>query len=507
AWLASSNYEVFSRSRLLLRLRDAGRQFATAAGLPPDMNFLTQVAGGQSALALYDIGKLQFLYITRSPSATAMQSQLWQTRSRFESRRAGGGMFYLRRDPESDREVAFAVNGNYLLLSTREDLMASALQLMSANTGNGASQDRGIEADPWWAQSVAAAGPPGDLRMVLNLDKIVPSPYFRSYWVQQNGTDMKEYAAAVSDLFRTKETYREERVLLKKAAASAGVPEDVSGLVRLVPQSAGFYQAESCPSVESCVAPLETKILAPHSGSRPPDQIAPQVSLSSGEVGATSDLEARIDQPSMQRGSDSQAAAALKTILQKNQVAAVLQVQSTEPDSGGVFVTIHSAMVLAAGGDWDEVAARQALAEFLGPKLTVSGLGVGWKQVNNYYQLDGLQTLVAAVRGKYLLVSDNAGLVSDMLGNVNRRIEMKPASLMAGFNHRGERNNFYRLATLIDRPDLGPSGIPNGDKQPQFFSENIASLSTTLAGVSSEKIVVRDSGDKVLQTVTYEWSQ
>jgi hypothetical protein len=31
-------------------------------------------------------------------------------------------------------------------------------------------------------------------------------------------------------------------------------------------------------------------------------------------------------------------------------------------------------------------------------------------------------------------------------------------------------------------------------------------LSSTLAGVGSEKIVIRDSGDKVLQTVTYEWS-
>lgn len=507
AWLASSNYEVFSRSRLLLRLRDAGKQFATAAGLPPDMNFLTQLAGGQSALALYDIGKLQFLYITRSPSATAMQSQLWQTRSRFESRSAGGVTFYLRRDPESDREVAFAINGNYLLLSTRKDLMASALQLMAANTGNSASKDRSIEADAWWAQSVAAAGPPGDLRMVLNLDKIVPSPYFRSYWVQQNVTDMKEYAAAVSDLFRTKETYREERVLLKKAAASAGVPDDVSDLVRLVPQGAGFYQAEGCPSVESCLAPLETKILEPQLGSRPPVQIAPQVSLTSGEVGATSDLEARIDQPPMQRGSDSEAASALKAVLKKNQVAAVLQVQSTEQDSGGVFVKIHSAVALAASGDWDETTARQALAEFLAPRLTASGLGVGWKQMNDYYQLDGLQTLMVAVRGKYLLVSDDAALISEMLANVNRKSEMKTAVFMAGFNHRGERNNFYRLASVVDRPDLGPSGIPSGERQPQFFSENIASLSTTLAGISSEKIVVRDSGDKVLQTVTYEWSQ
>ena len=131
AWLASSNYEVFSRSRLLLRLKEAGKQFADAAGLPADMNFLSQVAGGESALALYDIGKLQFVYITRLPSANAMQNQLWQARSKFEIRNAGGVTFYLRRDPESQREVEFAVSGNYLLLATREDLMAGALQLLA----------------------------------------------------------------------------------------------------------------------------------------------------------------------------------------------------------------------------------------------------------------------------------------------------------------------------------------------------------------------------------------
>src|SRR5713101_9716541 len=101
-WLGSSNYEVFSRSRLFLRLREAGKQFATAAGLPPDMNFLSQVAGSQSALALYDIGKLHFLYITRLPSASSMQTALWQTRAKFEARSAGGVTFYLRRDPEAE---------------------------------------------------------------------------------------------------------------------------------------------------------------------------------------------------------------------------------------------------------------------------------------------------------------------------------------------------------------------------------------------------------------------
>ncbi len=514
AWLASSNYEVFSRSRLLLRLRDAGKQFASAAGLPPDMSFLTQVAGSQSALALYDIGKLQFLYITRLPAATSMQSQLWQVRSKFESRSTGGTTFYLRRDPESDREVCFAVNGNYLFLSTREDLLAGALQLMVGSTGHD-NEARSIEAESWWAQSVTTAGAVGDLRMVLNLDKIVPSAYFRSYWVQQNVADMRAYSAAVSDLFRSKQEYREERALLKKAAvvASAAVaPDDVTDLVHLVPEGAGFYQAKGCPSIESCLGPLEAKILAPRlapfSGQAPPGQLAPQAQLTSGETGASSDLETRIDQSPMQHVSDSEASSALKAILQKNQVRTVLQVQSTEHDLEGVFVRLHSAVALAGGSDWDDAAARSALAKFVGPSLTASQLGVGWKQVNGYYELDGLRTLLAAVRGRYLIISDDPALISGMLANVNHKLDLKPAVFVAGFDHQREGKNFARLAAVVDRPDASPPpGIPGAARQPQFFSENIASLSSALAGMSSEKIVIRDAGEKVLQTVTYEWSQ
>src|SRR6267378_8212536 len=106
--------------------------------------------------------------------------------------------------------------------------MASALQLIKEGTGRRIDapgiETRSIEAESWWSQSVAAAGAAGDLRMVLNLDKIVPSPYFRSYWIQRNITDMKQYSAAVCDLFLSGKEYREERVLLKKSAAAALQP-------------------------------------------------------------------------------------------------------------------------------------------------------------------------------------------------------------------------------------------------------------------------------------------
>jgi hypothetical protein len=504
AWLGSSNYEVFSRSRLLLRLNDAGKQFAAAAGLPPDMNFMSQVAGGESALALYDIGKLQFVYITRLPSANAMQDQLWQTRAKFETRNAGGMTFYLRRDPESQREVEFAVHENYLLLATREDLMASALQLMAGG------KDRTIDAEPWFGRSVAAAGPVGDLRMVLNLEKIVPSPYFRSYWVQQNISAMKSYAAAVSDLFRSGKEYREERVLLKRtgdAASTNEQGEEVSDLIRLVPEGIGIYEAQRCPSIDPCLDALRTKILAPHAGPVPPDRLAPEAQLTSGETGSSLDLETRIDQAPTRQKSDDDGTVALKAVLQKSQVNAVLHLQSTERDTAGVFVKIHSAVALSGGSDWDDTATRSALTNFIRPSLTAGQLGLAWKQASGYHELDGLHPLLAAVRGKYLIISDDPALISSMLANLNWKSDFKPAVFVAEFDHKRERDNFARLVTVVDRPDLSSSGMPGRERQPQFLSENIASLSATLSAVSSEKIVVREAGDKMLQTVTYQWSQ
>ncbi|MGA7752017.1 MAG: hypothetical protein WCB05_04280 [Candidatus Sulfotelmatobacter sp.] len=503
-WIRSDSYEVFSRSRLFLRLKGAGDQFAAAAGLPPDMDFLSQVAGQHSALAVYDIGKLQFLYIAYLPSARSMRTTLWQTRAKFEPRTAGGVQFYLRRDTESQREVAFAVAGDYLLLATREDLMAGALQLISGKP------DRIVEDEQWWAQSTAAAGPAGDLRMVLDLQSLVPNGYFRTYWVQKNITDLSQYSAAVSDLFRTGKQYREERVLIRKKEPAPGTaPENaaaVADLINLVPDDAGVYVASAGPMADACFALLETKLLAPHLGPAPASQLAPQVQLTSGEQGSASDLETRIDQAPPENTSESQSESMLKTLLGKTSILASLQVQSTQRDPGGVFVRLHSAVVLAAATDWDASTLQSAIAEFVRPGLTAGQFGMGWQPRSGFQQLDGLWPLAVAVRGKYVVITDDPLLMEAVLSNFSRKLDRKPADFVAGFNHQRERANFVRLTGLIDRPN----GIERGgaaERQPRFFSGNMASLSATLAGVSSERIEIHNDGGKVRQTVTYEWSQ
>ena len=503
-WIASSNYEVFSRSRLFSRLGEAGDQFAAAAGLPPDMNFVSQAAGKQSAVALYDIGNLEFLYISKVASADAMQSALWQSRAKFETREAAGIPFYFRRDEQSEREVAFAVKDDFLILATREHLMAGALQLLAG------AKSQTVEGEPWYAQSTSGTGPAGDLRLVLNLEKLAASPHFRSYWVQRNVVDLRLYSAAVSDLFLSGKEYREERLLVKKAAtqASDSGPAAAADLARLVPEEAGTFEVRASPSEEKVLALLETKLLAPHAGPGVASEIAPQVALTSGETGNSADLETRIDAaPAVHVTGDS--AQPLKALLHGNPALATLQLQSTETDKGGVFVRIHSAVAMAGTSDWNEATVRSALVDFVRPSLTAGQLGVVWQPASGLAQLDGLLPLAVAVNGKYLIVSDDASLVSAVLSRLKQKSTVKPAALIAGFNHARERERFARFTGQLDAASAGGPVFanPNGGAAPAFLSGNIASFSAVLAAVSSERIVVRDAGGKVLQTVTYEWSR
>ena len=211
SWLISDNYAEFSNSRLFSRLSQAQDEFSAAAGLPTDASLLDKVAGKESCLGLYDIGNLEFVYVTRLNQQDIVNTPLWQTRSKFEQRTEAGTAFYVHKDAQSSRVAAFASKDGWLILGTRDDLVAGVLDRLAGT----ASQN--LSNEGWYAEAVQnAQGERGDLRMVLDLDKIVRTPYFRSYWVQNNITEMKQYTAAVGDLYRSGQSYREERVLLRR---------------------------------------------------------------------------------------------------------------------------------------------------------------------------------------------------------------------------------------------------------------------------------------------------
>jgi hypothetical protein len=510
-WLASDNYAVFSRSRLFARLGEAQDQFATSAGLPPDMQFLQQVAGRQSLFAWYDIGNLQFLYITHMPSATAEQTKLVQLRSKFQIRKAGGESFYIRTQGDPARTVAFAIHGDYLLLATREDLLANALLLMQHQG------DASLANESWYTTTNAAAKLPASeppaLRMTLNLARILPSPYFRSYWIQQNMTELKQFSSAVSDLYLGPQSFREERVLIPTTTEDASPTADLAPFLQLLPANAGVYRVTAQPTTDLIVNVLNEKILSRSPSSYRDQRLAPVADLSVQNAGSPADLDTRIDALPIPLQPLTAALTSLRAVIESAHPNAMLLYSSTTssgiPDT--LFLRIHTVVVLSSSAPWTSDSTQSALAEALSPRLTIGSAGLAWQSHKQggatMFQPSGLQPLAFALDGNRLILATDSESLLQFLGAASTAAP-KPiiATTIAGFHHTAERAKIGRLTSLLDHTVSTPA---SDETAPVFFSRNITSLSATFESLDSETFTEAPSTDQqsntIHETVLYQW--
>jgi hypothetical protein len=491
-WLASANYQVFSRSRLFLRLGEAQQEFAGAAGFDPDMTLVNTVAGTESTLALYDIGKLEFLYVTRLPSAKAVETALWQKRSDYQPRNAAGRDYFVRVDPGTRRTVAFATTPDLLFLATREDLVAGALTLL-------AGQGQAVTAERWYAQAVAAAQAAGDLRLVMNLEGLVRSPYFRSYWIQRNAGDLRQYYAAIADLHRESVQLREERIQLRAPDRPIEAPVPLGDAALPGAEGAGLWRAWSHPAPATAVEMLGRKVLAPGrpSGSGERSRWAPQVALGEEATGSEADLETRIDEAPLAETGGRFLTAPLLALVELAKPRAMAVSQSSRDAAGGVFVTNDTTVVLAASADWDLAAARKTVAESVATLWSLTG-PPEWTDQQGVFVLNGLTPVAMTARGPLLVVSTSAAAASRALAAPPA--QLPEAVFAANFNHRQERAGFVKMLRLLESPQIRED---QEEPPPLFFSENLASLSATLQRVAAMSLVARDRGTSLEQTVIY----
>src|SRR5260370_13137649 len=169
--------------------------------------------------------------------------------------------------------------------------------------------------------------------MVLHLEKIGVTPHFRTYWIQQNITEMQGYAGGVCDLLREGPVYREERVLSPKTSVEDEAlltrsAQAVSNLMTLAPKDYGFYQVVATDAKRS-LATVEQKLIAPHFGVAAAERLAPRVQLTGGESGSASDLETRIDLAPASRTSSENSLAGLQNQFDAPSPQAMPGVQAT----------------------------------------------------------------------------------------------------------------------------------------------------------------------------------
>jgi hypothetical protein len=496
-WLVSANYEAFSRSELFLKLGDAQTQFASAAGVPPDYALVSSLAGSNSAVAMYDIGKLEFLYVAHIPSARAFNTALWKLRGSYQTRHAGNADYYVKEDKSSHRVAAFAYVGDSLLLSTKEDFIATSLRLMAREALPS------VASETWFAEATQAAAPgPSDLRLVYNMASLAKTYQFRSHWIQANVPELREFSTGLADLERVRGEIRERRVLLRATPSSALENEIASGqLLAAVPDDAGLYRAWLHPASWQAAQWIDEKLFSSATASAPRSKSAPMVS-ETAEAGSEMNLETRIDERPITDSRDS--LKPLRDALAAARIDAMLDVSSAKIDANQVYVRPYSAIALLAETPWNADAIRTALGSAAEGVWSMAGAAMWRTGAGGVRELDGLTKLAMAADGKLLVIGDSADMVNNVFAR-RSRTALPGAAYAAGWRHARELPNFERMTRLIDFPQLPATASDEQQppNEPSYFSANLASLGRTLKRVDAATIVVHDTGSMLRESVVY----
>jgi hypothetical protein len=265
------------------------------------------------------------------------------------------------------------------------------------------------------------------------------------------------------------------------------------------------YRAWASPSAQTAFELLRRKILNPHPETQIASKTAPVVALDGGAAGDESELEIRIDEPPLETGAPD-IGIELRKLLEAVPLEAMLDIGSTWVQQDGVFVGTESGVALLAASDWDAAAVRNAVTAAFATMLTEDQIGVHWVDrgagANSYSELDGLQSLVLATHGRTLVIATSKELLEAMLARPANSPSTSGARYAAAYRHSTELPNFIKMMRLIDNPLAKQT---TGDApEPAFFSGNIASLGQALGRISSESIVVHDTGSIVTQNAVYK---
>lgn len=227
AYLGSGDDEQFRRSKLYLKMRDRIRDVEKLTGFGVSYGNLMELAGDESALALYNIFDLKVVFISAVSREKVYKSRLFAARQKLEERKLGDQVYWAVSD-EHGTALAFAVTGKWLVLSNDLERFEHSLGLLAGQRKGGSLADSSK-----FKSALPEAFAPGDLTVVMDQSELNDNLYFKTYWVHQNEKALGWIKGETLDLKISKGVI-EERGWYSIDNESPGAPGqvDISGLAK-----------------------------------------------------------------------------------------------------------------------------------------------------------------------------------------------------------------------------------------------------------------------------------
>lgn len=242
-YLASTNFKQFQTRHLALKLLERWQEFNNALGFPLDTSALTTATEQRAALAVYDIGRLEAVFVAPLGEEKAAAARFFQNAADFDQTELPDGSVYYSREVEADRgrqhqKLLFANARGRFVLATSEQLMLRTL----ANINRRSRKDS-LADDPSF-KALSRDFKPHTATAWVDQTRLNEDWYFKHYWAMGNVEQLKEIRAGIFDFEVRAGSWLERReFLLSKKSRSDGAARqspDLRRLAAMMPEEAAY---------------------------------------------------------------------------------------------------------------------------------------------------------------------------------------------------------------------------------------------------------------------------
>lgn len=552
---ASPSYTAFTKSRVYLKFQDRRGDFAKALGFDIDEDRLTELAGGASAVAVYDIGKLDMAFVTELPRERALLTTMFKQLAQFQERSADGGIYYTK-DVQTDggrlsQQFCFAHAGGKLIVTTSESLMIRALASVKSNGADSLLNDVMALADQ--ANGFATH----DLTIWLDQARLNRDRLFNSYWIHQNvGRELNGIESGLLDLRITAQGLTEQRYFKlgagQKTDQETGSLKgaDVAALLKFAPADAQLVEVHPQNKPEALADTVANALFGKLPTAEP---TRPDVSRannasdenSSGRTERYSQLDARFDvdvddEQAPPRGNAPSrknkptvappaAPTSFVAILTKLAPLAMCELTRSKADPDRPFVHFERAVVIEMKSEsaLDRAALEQAVVEEMRVRFVVAGVDprFGWQDDAGVRVLG--QSLLEkgaayTVAGKYLVLASSKQFAADIAQAAAAAAEAPrvdgTVSFYALVRISEAKPVFDKLMAKLDGKVAAPPApkVKKADQEEEessddesannikFFSDNLSSL-VSASTIRNMRLRREANGQLVSEQLVYSF--
>lgn len=245
-YAASENFARFQNNHLGRKLASRWKEFGDASGFSFDSKTISGLAENKAAIALYDIGKLEFVFIAPMSEEIFAATKFLQNREKFTGETIDGETKIYRVSVEADRgrqrqELIFTNLKGRFVLATSEKLIVQTLR----NIDNRETKNR-LSDEPAFA-SLSEKISPHTAAVWVDQSALNTDYYFRRYWLMSDISDLENIRAGIFDFEIQQEKIVERRkFLLNKAESFSRIKTPVAEkLLSNLPADVPFYHLQT----------------------------------------------------------------------------------------------------------------------------------------------------------------------------------------------------------------------------------------------------------------------